>query len=115
MQNKQKGDRGEKIAVRELIKNGYDILETNYRCKFGEIDIIAKREGCIAFVEVKLRSGLKTGYPGEAVDRRKQQKIKLTAQNYIGRYNIENMNFRFDVAEIIMTDKIYFRYIENAF
>ena len=73
--SKNIGDMGEKKAVKFLKKKGYRILETNFKTKFGEIDIIAKKEGCICFVEVKTRSSDNFGEPREAVNFYKQQKI----------------------------------------
>lgn len=115
MISKYKGDYGEKLSARELIKKGYIIKERNYHSRYGEIDIIAEKEDTVVFVEVKLRTDTKYGLPCEAVDLRKQKKITATAKYYIQKNNLDNKNFRFDVIEIIMKDKVFMRHIENAF
>jgi len=107
------GIQGEAIAKEYLIAKGYNILETNYKNKIGEIDIIAKINKTIVFVEVKARQSLKFGHPREAVNYYKQQKIKNVAIGYLkfkGLY--EKINIRFDVIDIL-DDKI--THIENAF
>ena len=75
MNNIQKGRIGEKIALRYLINNNANILETNYRIKSGEIDIIAKINEELVFIEVKSRSNVNFGYPSEAVDYMKIRKV----------------------------------------
>ena len=114
-ENKQKGDIGEALAAKILLKKGYVILDRNYRLRTGEIDIIAKRSGYIVFVEVKYRQNTYKGSPAEAVDFRKQQKIISTAKCYIQRNNLYDADFRFDVIEIIGGEKPLYRHIENAF
>jgi len=113
--NRKKGNTGEDIACRELIKKGYEIIERNYRNRGGEIDIIAKKDGITVFVEVKLRFSTKNGMPSEAVDEKKQTKIIETAKSFIAENDIVDMDFRFDVVEILVLDKIYIRHLENAF
>lgn len=113
---RKKGNDGEKIAVTELIKKGYTILETNYYGSHGEIDIIAKHDGYIIFVEVKLRKSLSNGYPSEAVDKRKQTRIIRTAEEYIYKNKIGEVDFRFDVMEIICSgDRVLLNHIVDAF
>lgn len=113
-ENKQKGDFGEAAAAVYLKKKGYKILETNYRLKSGEIDIIASKREYIVFVEVKLRRNSDKGEPCEAVDYRKQQKIINTAKSYIQAKELYSSDFRFDVVEVITENNII-RHIENAF
>ncbi len=113
--NHIKGVVGEALAVKEMRRMGYEILDKNYRAQGGEIDIIAKKDTYIIFTEVKYRAGRKTGEPAEAVDRRKQAHIIRTAKAYIAENALEE-DFRFDVAEVLAEDgKTYFRYTENAF
>lgn len=97
---KQIGAEGEEAAARYLLQNKYTILERNYRCKLGEIDIIAKDRGDMVFIEVKTRSSMDYGLPCEAVNYRKQDKIKKVAQLYLMNKSID-MNVRFDIVEII--------------
>ncbi len=113
--NQTKGAFGEELAVKEMVRLGYEILDRNYRRQGGEIDIISKKDTYIIFTEVKYRTGRKNGEPGEAVDKRKQEHIIRTAQAYIAQNALEG-DFRFDVAEVLEEDgKTYFRYTENAF
>lgn len=114
--SKTKGNLGEEIAARELEKKGYQMIERNYRGQHGEIDIIAKKNTYMVFIEVKYRTSLEMGTPGEAVDIQKQQRIKDTALQYIANWGLTELDFRFDVVEILDRDgKKMFRHIENAF
>lgn len=110
--NYQKGKKGEKRAVNFLRLRLYEILEVNYTAANGEIDIIAKKGKTIVFVEVKYRLNTNNGYPAEAVNEAKIRKIRTTALCYIGSKNIKDMDFRFDVIEIL--DK-HIEHIKNAF
>lgn len=116
--SKNIGDMGEKKAVKFLKKKGYSILETNFKTKFGEIDIIAKKDDCICFVEVKTRSSENFGEPREAVNFYKQQKISSVAKFYLMKQK-EDMMCRFDVIEVKYDkdDKkfIEINHIEDAF
>ncbi len=115
---KQRGDAGEDYTVRYLRKNGYKILERNYRQKCGEIDIIAQHGEYIVFVEVKTRSANFLARPYEAVDRKKISKIRKTAAMYIAQKGLDAY-FRFDVSEVFTDPQcgkvIDINYIENAF
>lgn len=114
--NRETGNLGEGYAKEYLINNGYNILSTNYRCKLGEIDIIVKKENYIIFIEVKYRKTLSYGYPREAVNYKKQCKIRKVASMYINTHNISNSDFRFDVIEILNTNnKNTIEHIKNAF
>ena len=96
-------------------KNGYEILERNYRCRQGEIDIIAKEKQEIVFVEVKTRSNLCFGKPREAVDEGKQNHIYKTAKYYLYKHKLENSYVRFDVIEIYLKiDKYRLNHIKNV-
>jgi len=115
------GRSGEDAAIRFLEGKGASILERNYRCVFGEIDIIAGKGKIIAFVEVKTRRGMRYGRPYEAVGSNKQVHIKRAAECYIqamqraGR-DFRDTEFRFDIAEIMSRGgDESINYIENAF
>ncbi len=97
---RQAGTRGEDCALRFLKKKGYRIIERNYRCVFGEIDIIANHQGAIVFIEVKSRTSDRFGYPEEAVGKVKQKKISRIAVNYLGERKLDDSNARFDVVAI---------------
>lgn len=110
------GKYGEDLVCRHLKKNGYKILERNFRTRFGEIDIIAAKKGHTAFVEVKTRSTDAFGTPAELVGARKQKTIILAAQEYIVQNGGADADFTFDVAEVVLQeDGPAIRYIENAF
>lgn len=102
MINKRRvGDWGEHIASQFLQKQGIRIIEQNFRCKIGEIDIIAKENDYLVFVEVKYRNNLSHGYPREAVNYYKQKTISKVALWYMKKYNLWNCSCRFDVLEIL--------------
>ncbi len=94
------GKRGEEAASSYLEKAGYRIIERNYRCVFGEIDIVAEDGGCIVFVEVKSRRSSSYGPPQLAVDFKKQRKISMVALHYIDEKNMRGRNARFDVVAV---------------
>ena len=110
--NKIKGDIGEAQVYAYLKNLKYQILETNYRNKLGEIDIIATKGNKICFVEVKERSSTAFGLPGEAVDRRKQMKIAKTAQLYLLEKHKMDSEVSFCVVEVLDGN---INLIENAF
>jgi len=112
----QAGMLGQQEAENFLLSNGYRILERNYRVRAGEVDLIARHEGYVIFVEVKFRKGLDFGHPCEAVGFKKQQRIVHTALHYITAKNLDNHNFRFDVLEVLATNEgIRVNHIKNAF
>ncbi|MDO4593912.1 MAG: YraN family protein [Tissierellia bacterium] len=108
------GDYGERVAVKYLEKKGYTILERNYLKKTGEIDIIAKKDDIISFIEVKTRKNFQNSYASEAVNYYKQQRIIKTAQNYIVEKNYLDLKLSFDVCEVY-TEIKKIKFIENAF
>ena len=110
--NKIYGTIGEIDAEKYLKDKGYVIVTTNYRNRLGEIDIIAKDKNVLVFVEVKSRTTLLYGRPCEAVDERKQYKIRKTAELYLVTTKNYYADVRFDVIEIL-GDEI--NHIENAF
>ncbi len=114
MPNKRKiGDEYEQMAVIYLRKHGYRIKERNFRCKFGEVDIIAKKGNYLVFIEVKFRSSNVYGTPAEAVNYAKQRRISNVASFYLykNKYPADTP-VRFDVAAI---SEEGIRIIENAF
>ena len=110
--NIKEGAIGESKAVDFLKKNGYKILERNFKCATGEVDIIAKKKGVICFIEVKARSYSGFGSPLEAITPSKIRKIKSATQYYLHINNVEDEDIRFDVVNIL-GDEI--ELIENAF
>lgn len=110
------GKKGEDIAAAFLKKKGYNILFRNYKCSFGEIDIIAKHKKILSFIEVKTRSTKKYGLPQEAVTPAKQAKISRVALEFVQRYKMDNRAARFDVVSVqSLNDGYEVDLIENAF
>ena len=98
------GQSAEIVAAAELGKQGYSILASNYRCKQGEIDFIAKDGDSIVFVEVRCRRTTNYGSPAESITSAKQEKIIATAQHYLNEQSMHDVNCRFDVVEVVSMD-----------
>jgi putative endonuclease len=99
-----------------LKKAGYKILETNYRTQLGEIDIIAKEDDTIVFVEVKSRRSVQFGNPKQAITVQKQKKISMVALCYLKATGQSAARARFDVVTVISNqDKPQVEIIKNAF
>lgn len=113
MNKRQTGSQYEEKAAEYMKQHGYQILERNYRCRQGEIDIIAQDGDYLVFVEVKYRGSTEKGYPAEAVTERKQRTIRQVAAYYLySRRLSEQTPVRFDVAAILGEE---IQYIKNAF
>lgn len=109
------GKIGENIATKYLEQIGYEILQRNFECKQGEIDIIAKDKEEIVFVEVKTRANMLYGKPKEAVDTIKQKHIYKSAEFYIYIKHLENLPVRIDVIEVYKKkEKYILNHIKNA-
>lgn len=111
---------GEAKAAELLRKRGYTILAAGYQCRFGEIDLIATTDKYLCFIEVKLRKDDSFAPGRAAVDRRKQQRLRTTAEYYLASHPAGNLQPRFDVAELyapqgMATREPEFYYWENAF
>jgi len=117
MGRKDVGRRGEKIALAFLKKRGYHILDTNFRCQLGELDIIAEEGGQIVFIEVKTRQSFDFGLPEESLNYPKRQRLTRLALFYLSRYNLKKVSSRFDVVAILLDEKKVkdIRLIKNAF
>lgn len=102
---------GERKAVKHLKKNGYKILERNYKCPAGEVDVIAAKGDVIAFVEVKTRTTDAFGLPNEAVDARRRKRYINAVRCYFSGREID-VTVRFDIIEVT-PDGV--NHIENAF
>jgi len=111
-----KGRKGEEEACAFLVARGFRVLEKNYMIRGGEIDIIARADDTIVFLEVKRRSSLRKGRPAESVTPTKQQKIVTAAMHYLKKKGWYDLRVRFDVVEIVKMDGgTEIRLIENAF
>ena len=114
---KASGDQGEDFAARYLARRGYTILNRQWRCRFGELDIVAKSpEGVLCFVEVKRRGPGSIGLPREFVDGRKQERLRRAANLYMGFHGLD-CPARFDVAEVYeeKDGALRVEYLEDAF
>lgn len=114
---KKLGCDGEACAVDFLRQRGLRIIEQNFRCRFGEIDIIALDKKSVRFIEVKTRRSYDYGSGSEAVGRFKQQKIVKTALFYLAGKGWSERDFRFDVISILLTDASspQIEYLQSAF
>ena len=115
MQANTYGKRSEIIASNYLKDKGYKILETNYKNKVGEIDLIARDGDYVVFVEVKARLSQKFGHPFEAIDERKQQKIHAVASLYLVQKRKYGTPCRFDAISILGLETPEIRHIIDAF
>jgi putative endonuclease len=100
MSRQQKGKEGEDLAASLLQKQGYEILQRNYRFDRGEIDIVAHEGGELVFVEVKSRHGDRFGSPEEAVTPAKEEQLKKVAEGYLLEHKLADQACRFDVVSI---------------
>lgn len=117
--NNLAGAWGEALAAQYLTKHRYKLVATNYRSRFGEIDIIASNRKYLVFVEVKLRKNSLFASAAEFVDRRKQERLRTTAEIYLSE-NPTTLQPRFDVIEIyapegVQTLKPEINHLEDAF
>ena len=94
------GTRGEDLAAAYLQGCGYSMVSRNYRCRYGEIDLICTHEGTLVFCEVKLRRSEDFGAPEEAVTPRKLSRLTLAAQTYLAAHGQENADWRLDVVAL---------------
>lgn len=111
------GKSGEDYAVYFLCNKGYTIIHRNYRCRFGEIDIIANLKDILIFVEVKTRKSAFLESPFEAVTQKKQQQISKVAQEYLSKNKLFGSDARFDVVSIFLAKNNLpqIEHLENAF
>lgn len=117
--SKLTGAWGEALAAEYMRKKGYQLVASGYRSRFGEIDLIVKNKKYIVFVEVKLRKDASFAAAKEYVDRKKQDKLRVTASMYLSQ-NPSQLQPRFDVIEIYAPDglatlKPNLEHMEDAF
>ena len=110
------GNQGEAAVARYLRQKGYTLLESQWRCRFGELDLVARdRRGTVCIVEVKLRGSHSIALPREFVDSRKQQRLRSAAEVYLASKELDEP-VRFDVAEVYDEGgSLRIQYIESAF
>ena len=120
MKKTELGAWGEDRAAEYLVENGFRIVCRNFRCRMGEIDLIAEKAGILVFAEVKLRKNSLYGEAREFVTAEKQRKLRLAASFYLaGSSRAQNLQPRFDVLEVYapqgMTGPVTVNHLENAF
>jgi len=117
LQNAGVGSRGEELAAAFLERNGFALVERNFRCKGGEIDIIAKDGSTMVFIEVKSRKTLTYGVPQLAVTPFKQRQISKAALTWLARNHKHDSHARFDVIAILLENDYshQIEHIKNAF
>lgn len=108
---------GEVYAARYLRDNKFKIISANYVCRFGELDLVAVKDGILCFIEVKTRNESTLTRPMEAVDEDKRERLKMTSKSFLN-YSRLSGEMRFDVVEVYLDDNFKMtgiNYIENAF
>lgn len=117
MDNISLGCQGETMAASYLSAHGYTVLQRNYSCPMGELDIVARQGDVVAFVEVKTRRSLRYGRPCEAVNFRKKQHIIQSAKWYINQHRLSGLHYRFDIVEVLARPggSANINHIRNAF
>ena len=109
------GIQGEHVATKYLLSQGYKIIERNFYCYFGEIDIIAKDKNEYVFIEVKTRTNSKYGKPVEAITHIKQKHIWKSTEYYLYSKKLKDVFVRIDVIEVYFKDnKFFVHHIKNA-
>jgi len=104
------------LAVTALKKQGYKILERNYRTALGEIDLICRHQGALVFIEVKTRTGHRFGPAQDAVHPGKQARLRKLADYYLKQKRLGEMDIRFDVVGILwLGEKPQIEVIQGAF
>lgn len=110
------GALGERVAARWLERQGYTVLARRWRSGHRDIDVIAERDGVVAFVEVKTRAALEFGDPVEAVHTQKQRSLVRSAREWMARHDGTRPEYRFDVIGVLLRDRtVWIRHIESAF
>ena len=110
------GLQGELVAERWLRSRGWRVLQRRYRSGHRDIDLIAERDGLVAFVEVKARAGRDFGDPVEAVNWRKRNQLVRSATTWIDRHGRPGETYRFDVIGVLVASgRVRIRHVENAF
>ena len=106
------GRLGEQIAESYLKTSGYRIIERNYRCPVGEIDLIAEEKGILAFVEVRTLSSRNWGLPQMSINFSKRQKIVKTSLYYLSQTNMWDRSCRFDIVDVILQTETEEQHVE---
>jgi putative endonuclease len=100
MKRRETGVLGEKLAQDFLTRKGFSILETNYRCSHGEIDIIANEKDCLVFVEVRTKTGHDFGSPEESITAVKKERLRTVAEHYLQNHEPLPASWRIDMVAV---------------
>jgi putative endonuclease len=117
IQRKELGTRGEEIACTFLEGRGVEIIERNWKCQAGEADVIAREGSDLVFIEVKTRTSEVSGFPEEAVSRRKRQRYEKIATEYLFTHDLPSARVRFDVVALLLSadGKAFLRHHRDAY
>lgn len=116
-QRRGTGQRGEELAAAHLARQGYEILARNWRCRAGEMDIVARQGETLVFVEVRTRRGRRLGTPEESVTPAKQARLIEVAQTYLQEMELAGAPWRIDVVAIVLDGRGQvrrFNHLESA-
>ncbi|MCL1796959.1 MAG: YraN family protein [Eggerthellaceae bacterium] len=115
--NQELGARGERAAVNFLQRKGFEILDKNWKCSVGEVDIVAEEGDTLVFVEVKTRANCEHGFPEEAVHKDKRRRYEKIVGFYLQSHDFCDKQIRFDVIAILVVapERAFLRHHRNAF
>jgi putative endonuclease len=112
----ERGKQAEHLACEWLTRRGLTLVERNYRCPFGEIDLVMRQGATLVFVEVRLRRSGAYGTPAETVDGRKQARLRATAEHYLAARRDSKKPCRFDIVALTGSDSDHeVEWLQNAF
>jgi putative endonuclease len=113
MKRKDLGNRGEHLALDFIKKKGFRVLETNYRCSYGEIDIIARQKDCLVFVEVRTKTNLAFGSPEESITNTKKRHLESAVNHYLQNQAKMPLSWRIDLVAIELESDNKLKRIEH--
>ena len=110
-----RGRRAEDLAAAYLARQGYRLVQRNYRVRRGEIDLVAEEQRTLCFIEVRSRASTRFGHPLETIDRRKRQRLLRAAQHFLHRHGDPAVPVRFDVLAIVLRPRLEITLVRGAF
>lgn len=105
IKRKDIGNYGEQLALKAYLQGGYELLEQQFNCRFGEIDLILVKDGVLHFVEVRTKCGFSYGSAEESITEAKKRKIRLVSQYYLQQKKLQSSVFQIDVVAIYINKK----------
>jgi putative endonuclease len=103
--NRSVGEYGERLAARRLVEQGMVLVDRNWRCDAGEIDLVLREDDVLVFCEVKTRSSVAFGHPLEAVAREKADRLRLLAGRWIHEHGVSAHGVRIDLVGVLVQDR----------